>query len=69
LVCGTQSRVCGRPELSEEDIKAAIDRKTLRFMGVNAQYAYIAMKSAIELSGLTPEEYQNPRASAILGQV
>lgn len=65
---GLKSRVCGRPELSEEDIKAAIDRKTLRFMGVNAQYAYIAMKSAIELSGLTPEEYQNPRASAILGQ-
>jgi len=65
---GLKSRVCGRPDLSEADIKAAIDRKSLRFMGVNAQYAYIAMQRAIESAGLKPEEYQNPRTSAILGQ-
>jgi len=61
--------VCGRPDLSEEEIKKSIDRKALRFMGVNAQYAYIAMQRAIENAGLEPEQYQNPRASAILGQV
>ena len=65
---GLKSRVCGKPDLSEEDVKKAINRKSLRFMGVNAQYAYIAMQSAIENSGLTEEQYQNPRTSAILGQ-
>jgi len=65
---GLKSRVCGKPDLSEEEIKKAIDRKMLRFMGTNAQYAFIAMQRAIEHSGLAPEEYQNPRASAILGQ-
>lgn len=65
---GLKSRVCGKPDLDEATIKKAIDRKALRFMGTNAQYAYIAMKSAIEHSGLTPEEYQGPRTSAILGQ-
>jgi len=65
---GLKSRVCGKPDLDEAAIKAAIDRKTLRFMGVNAQYAYIAMQSAIDDSGLTKEQYQGPRSSAILGQ-
>jgi len=65
---GLKSRICGKPDLSEEDIKKAIDRKMLRFMGTNAQYAFIAMQKAIEDSGLTPEMYQTPRTSAILGQ-
>ena len=66
---GLKSRICGRPDLSPADIKKAIDRKTLRFMGDNAIFAYIAMQQAIDSSGLTEEQYQNnPRVSAILGQ-
>ena len=66
---GLKSRVCGRPELDPKDIKKAIDRKTLRFMGDNAIYAYLAMQQAVQMSGLSPEEYEeNPRISAILGQ-
>jgi 3-oxoacyl-[acyl-carrier-protein] synthase-1 len=65
---GLKSRVCGKPDLDEAAIKASINRKALRFMGANAQYAYIAMQGAIEDSGLTEEQYQGPRSAAILGQ-
>jgi len=38
-------------------------------MGVNAKYAYIAMKNAIDDSGLKAEEYEgNVRCAGILGQ-
>ena len=37
-------------------------------MGENTKFAYIAMKNAIEDSGLKPEEYEeNQRCAAILG--
>jgi len=65
---GLKSRVCGKPDLDEATIKKAIDRKALRFMGLNAQYAHIAMQRALDDSGLTPEQYQTGRCSAILGQ-
>jgi 3-oxoacyl-[acyl-carrier-protein] synthase-1 len=66
---GLKSRICGRPDLAPADIKKAIDRKTLRFMGDNAIFAYMAMQQAIENAGLSEELYQNnPRVSAILGQ-
>jgi 3-oxoacyl-(acyl-carrier-protein) synthase len=66
---GIKSQVCGKPDLTEEDIKELIPKSALRFCGINAQYAYIAMDRAIQDSGLKPEEYQdNPRVAAIIGQ-
>jgi len=66
---GFKSQVCGRPDLTDDDFKELIPKTSLRFMGVNAKYAYIAFKNAIEDSGLKPEEYEcNPRCAGILGQ-
>lgn len=66
---GIKSQVRGRPDLTDEDFKTLIPKTSLRFMGTNAKYAYIAMKNAIEDSGLKTEEYEeNARACGILGQ-
>jgi len=66
---GIKSQIRGKPNLSADDIKELIPRKQLRFMGPNAQYAYIALDRAIQDSGLTDEQYQdNPRCASILGQ-
>lgn len=66
---GIKSQVRGRPDLNDADFKEIIPKSSLRFMGTNAKYAYVAMKSAVEDSGLTPEQYQeNPRVAGILGQ-
>mmetsp|Transcript_4591 Transcript_4591/g.5978 ORF Transcript_4591/g.5978 Transcript_4591/m.5978 type:complete len:478 (+) Transcript_4591:93-1526(+) len=66
---GIKSQVAGRVQLTEEDFKEQIPKNFLRFMGVNARFAYIAMKEAIANSGLKPEDYEeNPRVAGILGQ-
>eukprot|EP00590_Aulacoseira_subarctica_P003652 CAMPEP_0172413962 /NCGR_PEP_ID=MMETSP1064-20121228/551_1 /TAXON_ID=202472 /ORGANISM="Aulacoseira subarctica , Strain CCAP 1002/5" /LENGTH=431 /DNA_ID=CAMNT_0013150403 /DNA_START=360 /DNA_END=1655 /DNA_ORIENTATION=- len=66
---GIKSQVCGKPDLTDEDFTALIPKNALRFMGMNAKYAYIAMERAIQDSGLKPSEYEeNPRAAGILGQ-
>lgn len=66
---GIKSQVAGVPALTEDDVKELIPKAALRFMGTNAQYAYIALDRAIQDSKLTPEEYQeNPRVAAIIGQ-
>jgi len=66
---GIKSQVCGRPDLSDDDYRELIPKQSLRFMGNNAKYAYIAMDRAVEDSGLKPEEYEeNARAAGILGQ-
>lgn len=44
-----------------------IDRKQLRFMGDAAAYSYIAMKQAVEDSGLTEDQMSNPRVGLIAG--
>src|SRR5690606_5474436 len=44
-----------------------IDRKNLRFMGNAAAYGYIAMKQAIEDSGLSDDMVSNPRTGIIMG--
>jgi len=49
------------------DTKALIDRKLLRFMGDAAAYNYIAMKEAIEDSGLSDEQVSNIRTGLIVG--
>lgn len=66
---GMKSNVCGRPDLTEADFKELIPKQSLRFMGTNAKFAYIALKNAIDHSGLKPEDYEeNPRVASILGQ-
>lgn len=66
---GIKSQVRGKPDLDDKDFKELIPKSSLRFMGNNAKYAYIAMQRAIEHAGLSPEQYEeNPRAAGILGQ-
>ena len=61
---GMRSQVSGRPDLS---LEAMIDRRTLRFMGDAAGYAYLSMQQAIEHSGLAPEHVSNPRTGLVAG--
>jgi 3-oxoacyl-[acyl-carrier-protein] synthase-1 len=61
---GFRSQVAGSIDLNLSEL---IDRKTLRFMGDAAAYAYIAMKQAIDDSGLSEEQVSNERAGIIMG--
>jgi 3-oxoacyl-[acyl-carrier-protein] synthase-1 len=61
---GLRCQVSGRPAL---DLEAAIDRRTLRFMGDAAAYAWLSMKQALEQAGLTPEQVSNPRTGLVAG--
>lgn len=61
---GMRSHVAAWPDL---DLKDHIDRKTLRFMGDAAGYAYYSMAEAIAHAGLSEEEYSNPRVGLIAG--
>lgn len=61
---GFRSHVAGTLKIKPEE---HIDRKLFRFMGSAAAYTYLAMKEAIEQSGLTPEQVSNPRAGLIVG--
>lgn len=66
---GIKSQVRGKPSLTDADFKELIPKQSLRFMGNNAKYAYVAMQRAVEMSGLDPSQYEeNPRAAGILGQ-
>jgi len=66
---GIKSHLCGWPDLTEADYKEQIPRQTLRFMGDNAKYAYIALKNALKDAGLEEKDYQNNgRFASILGQ-
>lgn len=65
---GMKSQVCGRPVIDLDNVDC-IDRKSARFMGENAKYAFISMFEAIKDSGMAPEVYENNRrAGGILGQ-
>ena len=61
---GLRSHVAGRVDI---DFKEHIDRKLLRIMGEAAAYSYIAMKEAIEHSGLTEAEVSNVRTGIVAG--
>ncbi len=61
---GMRSQVAGVPDI---DLKGNIDRKLLRFMGGAAAYAYLAMRQAIEDSGLEESEVSNERTGIIAG--
>ncbi len=49
------------------DIESLIDRKQRRFMGDAAAFNYIAMREAIEDSGLAEDAVSNPRTGIIVG--
>lgn len=61
---GLRSQVHGDINI---DLKAHIDRKSLRFMSNAAAYCYIAMQEAIEQAKLTPEQVSSPRAGIVIG--
>ena len=50
---GFRSQIAGAIDL---DIKAHVDKRTLRFMGPGAAYAYLAMEQAISDSGLEEKD-------------
>ena len=49
------------------DLDKLIDRKLKRFMGNGAAYNYVAMRQAIEDSGLAPDEVSNERTGIVMG--
>lgn len=61
---GLRSHVAGRIEI---DLEARIDRKLRRFMGDAAAFTYLAMRQAVEESGLTEEQVSHPRVGLIMG--
>ncbi|MEM9638898.1 MAG: beta-ketoacyl synthase N-terminal-like domain-containing protein, partial [Pseudomonadota bacterium] len=61
---GFRSRVAGTLKI---DVSEHIDKRTLRFMGPGAAYAYIAMDQAIADAGLTEDVISNPRTGLVAG--
>ena len=59
-----KSHIHGKPNIKLED---HIDRKTIRFMGSGSAYNYIAMKEAIEDSGLEESEVSNFKTGIVMG--
>ncbi len=59
-----RSLVHGKPNI---DISNKIDRRLLRFMGDGAAYNYIAMKDAIDDSGLEDSDISNEMTGIIVG--
>jgi 3-oxoacyl-[acyl-carrier-protein] synthase I len=61
---GFRCRVHGQPNIVLED---NIDKRDLRFMGDGAAYNFIAMRQAIEDSGLEAHDVSNDRTGLIMG--
>lgn len=61
---GFRSQVAGSLKI---DVSARIDKRTLRFMGPGAAYAFIAMEQAIADADLDPDMVSNPRTGLIAG--
>ncbi|MBV0933870.1 beta-ketoacyl-ACP synthase I [Marinobacterium weihaiense] len=61
---GFRSQVAGSIDI---DLDSMIDRKLRRFMGNASAYAYLAMKQAIEHSGLAEDQVSNVRTGLIAG--
>ena len=62
--CSFRSLVHGKPNINLEE---SIDRRILRFMGDGAAFNYIAMKGAIEDSGLDENDISNEMTGIIVG--
>ncbi len=61
---GFRSQIAGNVKL---DVADHVDKRTLRFMGPGAAYAYIAMEQAIADSGLEEGDIVNPRTGLVAG--
>ncbi len=61
---GFRSHLHGTPKTNLDN---HVDRRWRRFMGDGAAYNFVAMKEAIEDSGLTESEVSNERAALIMG--
>ncbi|MEL6681918.1 MAG: beta-ketoacyl synthase N-terminal-like domain-containing protein, partial [Pseudomonadota bacterium] len=61
---GFRSQIAGTLKI---DIADHVDKRTLRFMGPGAAYAYIAMDQAIADAGLTEDQIVNPMTGLIAG--
>ena len=61
---GLRSNVSGSVDI---DLAEHIDRKSRRFMGDAAAYAYVSMQQAIEDAGLDTSLVSNPRTGLIAG--
>lgn len=61
---GFRSQIAGAVDL---DVTQHIEKRTLRFMGPGAAYAWIAMDQAIKDAGLTHAEVSNERTGLIAG--
>ena len=59
-----KSQICGTPDIKIED---HIDRKFIRFMGGGSAYNYIAMKEAVQDSGLEEKDVSNELTGIIMG--
>ncbi len=61
---GFRCQVHGAPHL---DLDSAVDRRVRRFMGDGAAWNYVAMKQAIQDSGLEEREVKSERTGLIMG--
>jgi len=61
---GFRSQIAGSLKI---DPAEHIDKRTLRFMGPGAAYAYIAMEQAIADAGLSESDVSNPNTGLIAG--
>ena len=61
---GFRSPIAGEPDIKVAEL---IDKRTLRFMGRGAAYAYIAMGQAIADAGLEEADISNPRTGLVAG--
>ncbi|MBB3993352.1 3-oxoacyl-[acyl-carrier-protein] synthase-1 [Sulfitobacter undariae] len=61
---GFRSRIAGTLKI---DPSEHIDKRTFRFMGQGAAYAYLAMGQAIEDAGLSEDMISNPRTGLVAG--
>ncbi|MEX0287123.1 MAG: beta-ketoacyl-ACP synthase I [Paracoccaceae bacterium] len=61
---GFRSQIAGAIDL---DLSEKIDKRTLRFMGPGAGYAYLAMAEAIADAGLEESDIVNPRTGLVAG--
>ncbi|MDX1604674.1 MAG: beta-ketoacyl-ACP synthase I [Candidatus Competibacterales bacterium] len=61
---GLRSQIHGAIDL---ELEQQVDRKTLRFMGPAAAYAYIAMREAIADAELSPEQVSQPATGLVAG--
>ncbi|MCW5695165.1 MAG: beta-ketoacyl-ACP synthase I [Bauldia sp.] len=61
---GFRCQVHGAPQL---DVDEMLDRRTTRFMGLGAAWNYIAMRQAVQDSGLEDDDISDERTGLIMG--